>query len=167
MKLLLHDLSSSDASQYLSFADQASYQVVGPSQKAPVKCVGCFGCWIKTPGECVMKDGFNRMGEYIGNCESFTIITQSRYGEFSQFIKNILDRSISAVHPYFVKRNGEMHHKLRYQKHPKFRVICYSDDLSEEEKDTFEKRIEATAVNLGCSSSNVTFLNGLHENISL
>ena len=107
MKLLLHDLSSSDASQYLSFADQASYQVVGPSQKAPVKCVGCFGCWIKTPGECVMKDGFNRMGEYIGNCESFTIITQSRYGEFSQFIKNILDRSISAVHPYFVKRNGE------------------------------------------------------------
>lgn len=167
MKLVLHDLSSSDAGQYLSVADQATYQIVGPSQKAPVKCIGCFGCWIKNPGECVMKDGFNRMGEYIGNCESFTIITQSRYGEFSQFIKNVLDRSISAVHPYFVKRNGEMHHKLRYQNSPELRVICYSNDLSEEEKDTFEKRIHATGVNLGCSSSNVTFLNGLHENISL
>ena len=19
-------------------------------------CIGCFGCWIKTPGECILKD---------------------------------------------------------------------------------------------------------------
>lgn len=167
MNLLLHDLSSSDASQYLSISDKQSYQIVCPSPKAPVKCIGCFGCWIKTPGKCVLKDGFNRMGEYIGNCNEFTIITQSRYGEFSCFTKNILDRSISTVHPYFAKRNGEVHHKLRYQNHPRLHVICYSSDLSEEEKKNLENRVKAMSVNLGCSTSSVTFLNGLHQTISL
>lgn len=167
MNVLLHDLSASDVSQYLSISDPSSYQIVGPTQKAPVKCLGCFGCWIKTPGECVIKDGFNHMGEYLGNCDTFTIITQSRYGEFSCFTKNILDRSISTVHPYFSKRNGEIHHKLRYNNHPKLQVICYSSDLTTEEKDAFEKRIKAASINLGCSSSSVTFLNGLHETISL
>lgn len=161
MKLLLHDLSASYAGQYLSISDKQSFQIVGPAERSPVKCIGCFGCWIKTPGECVLKDGFNHMGEYLGNCEAFTIITQSRYGEFSCFIKNILDRSISTVHPYFVKRQGEIHHKLRYQNHPGLQVICYSSDLSEEEKNTFENRVKATAVNLGCSIHSVTFINGL------
>ena len=153
MKLLLHDLSPSNVSQYLSVSDKQSFQIVGPAEKSPVKCVGCFGCWIKTPGECVLKD--------------FTIITQSRYGEFSCFIKNILDRSISTVHPYFVKRQGEIHHKLRYQNHPGLQVICYSSDLSEEEKNTFENRVKATAVNLGCSTHSVTFINGLDQSILL
>ena len=167
MNVLLHDLPASDFENYVSISDKSSYQIVGPTEKPPVKCVGCFGCWIKNPGECILKDGYNRMGEYIGNCETFTIITDSRYGEFSRFTKNILDRSISTVHPYFVKREGEIHHKLRYDNHPKLQVICYHKDLTLEEKDTFMKRVKATALNLGCSSSSTTFVDGLQNTISL
>lgn len=167
MKLLLHDLSSADAERYLPVLDKHTYQIVGPSQKSPVKCIGCFGCWIKNPGECVFKDGFNRMGEYIGNCEEFIIITKSRYGEFGCFTKNIIDRSISAVHPYFTKRKGEMHHKLRYNNSPKLNVICYSDDLTDGEKENLENRVKAMAVNLGCSDSSVIFLDGLNQVIAL
>lgn len=163
MNVLLHDLSLENANHYLSINDKSSLQIVCMSDKPPVKCVGCFGCWIKNPGECIMKDGYNHMGEYFGNCEKIIIVTSSRYGEFSVFIKNIIDRSISTVHPYFVKRNGEMHHKLRYNNRPSFNVICYSDDLSGDEKETFEERVKAASVNLGAKEYSVTFTNGLKE----
>ena len=67
------------------------------------------------------------------------------------------------MHPYFVKRNGEMHHKLRYNNKPSFNVICYSDDLSGDEKEAFEERVKAASVNLGAKEYSVTFTNGLKE----
>ena len=54
MNVLLHDLPASDFENYVSISDKSSYQIVGPTEKAPVKCVGCFGCWIKNPGECTL-----------------------------------------------------------------------------------------------------------------
>ena len=24
-------------------------------------CIGCFGCWLKTPGKCITKDSFDYM----------------------------------------------------------------------------------------------------------
>ena len=69
MNVLLHDLSLENANNYLSINDKSSLQIVCMSDKPPVKCVGCFGCWIKNPGECIMKDGYNHMGEYFGNCK--------------------------------------------------------------------------------------------------
>ena len=25
-------------------------------------CIGCFGCWVKTPGQCVIHDGYENTG---------------------------------------------------------------------------------------------------------
>ena len=30
-------------------------------------CTGCFGCWIKTPGRCVLPDPYRDMGAYLAN----------------------------------------------------------------------------------------------------
>ena len=77
-------------------------------------CIGCFGCWIKTPGKCVIKDNYSNMGQLLSRCDELILISKSTYGGFSPFIKNVLDRSISYISPNFVTRNGEMHHKRRY-----------------------------------------------------
>lgn len=38
----------------LVLAEDASF--VDLSQAKVTNCVGCFGCWTKTPGRCVIRD---------------------------------------------------------------------------------------------------------------
>lgn len=33
-----------------------SWQLVDLSALKITPCVGCFGCWVKTPGRCVIRD---------------------------------------------------------------------------------------------------------------
>lgn len=122
------------------------------------KCIGCFGCWIKTPGKCVIKDGYEDMGKLLSQCSELIIISRCVYGSVSPFIKNVMDRAISYIHPNFVLRKGEMHHKRRYDN-----VICitacfYGENISEAEKETARKLIAANADNYDGKVNKVIFM---------
>ena len=115
MKLLIHDLNEKEweeaAQQY------EGYEVI--SDKGNIKpCVGCFGCWLKTPGQCVIKDGYDRMGALIHQAEEVTVISRYTYGGFSSFVKNVMDRSIGWVLPYMEIHHGEMHHRILHVRRP-------------------------------------------------
>ncbi|MDO5294237.1 MAG: flavodoxin family protein [bacterium] len=159
MKVVLHDLTEDEINQTLQSAKD-DLVIVTKQEKEPHNCIGCFGCWVKDPGECVIKDGYEHMGEYLGNCEEFIIVCTSIYGEFSPYVKTIIDRSISVCHPYFTKREGMMHHKLRYDNQPRMTVYCYSEHMTKEERMTFRNRCKAMAINLGIKGIGVHFLHG-------
>jgi len=156
MKLLIHDL------------EEENFKGILPSTIDNVKiisadntihnCIGCFGCWIKTPGACVIRDKYGDMGEYLSKCDDVIIISKCFYGGFSPFIKNVMDRSISYLHPYFVIRKGEMHHRSRYNNNFNLKVWFYGENITEQEKKTAEKLIQANAINLNCSLKEVTFV---------
>ena len=78
-------------------------------------CMGCFGCWAKTPGECVIKDGYDRVGQIFKDAEEIVVISRWTFGGFSPFVKNIFDRSIGHALPFFQIIDGEMHHVPRYE----------------------------------------------------
>lgn len=109
MKLFIHDLKSEDFKEI--FPNISNDTIVISDNGDIHHCIGCFGCWVKTPGVCVIGDKYGNMGEYLSKAEEIIIISKCCYGGFSPFVKCILDRSISYVHPYFVIKNGEMHHK--------------------------------------------------------
>ena len=163
MKLLLHDLSASDAGQYLSISDKQSFQIVGPAEKSPVKCVGCFGCWIKTPGQCIIQDEYQRMGELLAKAEEVTVISRCSFGGYSSFVKNVLDRSIPYILPFFEIRKGEMHHKSRYENHLAFTSIFYGDDITEAERETAGKLAKANALNYNGTAKSVIFVSGIEQ----
>ena len=101
-------------------------------------CDGCVGCWIKTPGECVKKnDLLNKINNNLINSDLVIFITAIIFGQYSSVMKNVIDRFIPNVLPFFVKRNGIMIHPERYNKYPFQILIGYGDDLTNEEKDTF------------------------------
>ena len=58
-------------------------------------CTGCFGCWFKTPGRCIVPDRYQKMGENIAKATDWILITKNTFGGFSSFTKNVMDRSIS------------------------------------------------------------------------
>ena len=63
MKLIIHDLSNEDFSSISK--NIRGDNIVISKCKGINRCIGCFGCWIKTPGECVIKDDYNKMSEKI------------------------------------------------------------------------------------------------------
>ncbi|GAA0779115.1 flavodoxin family protein [Clostridium subterminale] len=161
MKLLIHDLESKDFKKI--FPNQLDDTMVISDDGTIHHCIGCFGCWIKTPAACVIRDKYGDMGEYLAKCKEIIIVSKCCYGGFSPFVKNVLDRSISYIHPYFVIRNGEMHHRRRYKNHIDMKVCFYGENITEKEKQTGEKLMKANSINLNCDISSISFVNSIEE----
>ncbi len=154
MNLLLHDLTN-DYFNYLLPSIDKNIKVIS-NEKEIHNCIGCFGCWIKTPSTCIINDDYKNMGKLISKCDELIIISECFYGGLSPFVKNVLDRSISYVHPYLVIRNGEMHHKSRYNKQIKLIYHLYGN-ISCEEKVTAKNLIKANKLNLNAHSCSIKF----------
>jgi hypothetical protein len=161
MKLLIHDLEEGEFKELLS--SKIDNVTIVSDDGTIHHCIGCFGCWIKTPGACVIRDKYGDMGECLSKCNEVIIISKCFYGGFSPFVKGVMDRSISYIHPYFEIRNGEMHHKDRYNNHFDLKVWFYGENITEQEKQTAEKLIQANAINLKCKTQKVTFVQDIAE----
>ena len=161
MKLMIHDLNDKTMKCLLSGITE-DVTLVSDNGTAH-HCIGCFGCWIKTPGACVIRDHYGDMGERLSKCDEVVIISQCFYGGFSPSVKKVMDRSISYNHPYFVTRNGEMHHRRRYQNQFALKVWFYGENITEKEKQTAQKLIQANAVNLDCGVESIVFVRNVSQ----
>lgn len=144
MNLLIHDLDEKEWEQIAQ--DYRGWEVIAPSKEIK-PCVGCFGCWLKTPGECVIKDGYNRMGALIHQADELVVMSKYTYGGFSSFVKNVFDRSIGWVLPYFTIVDNEMHHKKRYPEDKKITVIFRGRGLTKEDQADAKRYVEAVCRN--------------------
>lgn len=120
-------------------------------------CIGCFGCWLKTPGKCVIRDAYGNMGACLAQSDEVVLVSRCCFGGPSPFIKNVLDRCIPYIHPYFVNRNGEMHHRQRYQRTFNLTVVFYGERLTERERQTARGWVRAMSVNLCCNVKQILF----------
>ena len=155
MNLIVHDLSQEMWNALaLSFGKETK---IIDRQGEIKKCVGCFGCWVKTPGQCIIKDDYQKMGELLAQTEELILISKCSFGGFSSFVKNVMDRSISYILPFFEMRNGEMHHKSRYSNKLKIKAVFYGEDITEDEKETARELVKANAINLNGIVQEVVF----------
>lgn len=120
-------------------------------------CIGCFGCWIRTPGACLINDRCEMIPRKISECSELWLISRSLYGGHSQNVKAVLDRSIGYILPYFRIVKGEMHHCKRYDHDFKL-VSCYFGEISAAEKEIAQQLTQANALNMGISSYETLFL---------
>lgn len=156
MKLIITDIEN--------FAPPigGKYKIIKP--KGSIRhCIGCFGCWVKTPGQCVIHDGFENTGINMGQCSELIFISECCYGSFSPFVKMVQDRSISYIHPDFVIRKGEMHHKRRYKNVITLSAYFYGENITEAEKETARKIVEANADNYDGTVKDVRFYKSIQE----
>lgn len=131
LRLLIHDLDTKDFEKI--FTNPLNDTMIISDDGTINHCIGCFGCWVRTPGACVIRDNYGDMGEHLSKCNELIIISKCCYGGFSPFVKNVLDRSISYIHPDFRNINGEMHHRRRYKNHINMKV-CIMGKISLKKK---------------------------------
>lgn len=154
MNMVIHDLNEREWDKLK--AGYEGYEIIS-KDKSIKPCVGCFGCWLKTPGECVIKDGYECMGEKLSKTEKLVIISKYTYGGFSSFVKNVIDRSISYVLPFLRVIEGETHHKYRYEKKLDLEVIFYGTEATLEIQNAATKYVKAVCLNLGATLGGVSF----------
>lgn len=144
MKLLIHDYSEKEwekiAENYRDYTILSDQGTIQP-------CIGCFGCWIKTPGICVRHDGFEEMSKRLHDAEEVLVFSKYTYGGFSSFVKNVFDRSIGYILPYLTVIDHETHHKRRYKDAKPFRFV-FRGHLTKEDQKIAETYVKAVLKNL-------------------
>lgn len=105
MKVIIHDLREGEAlSQEKS--DKDSVVIHANNQYAP--CCGCFKCWLKNAGFCIMKDSLQHIGALIGQSDPLIIVSQCCYGGYSSPVKAILDRAIGGLSHFLPGGAGKL-----------------------------------------------------------
>jgi len=111
-------------------------------------CVGCFGCWLKTPGVCaITNDAANGIAAKAISSDAIVLLSEITYGGFSADVKAYLDRSVQNILPLFTMYKGEMHHPMRYERFPIWIAVGYGD-VSDAEKQTFTLLADRNALNM-------------------
>jgi multimeric flavodoxin WrbA len=83
-------------------------------------CVGCFGCWLKTPGQCVQPDSGREIARAILNSDTTVLFSPLMFGSYSPELKRMVDRCLSPLNlPYLQVSHGETHHEPRYDRYPR------------------------------------------------
>ena len=102
-------------------------------------CRGCFDCWVKTPGECAMRDGITEINRTCMQSDVVVYLCPSVFGQFSANMKSVIDRWLPNMLPFFMTRkDGSTMHPPRYQDYPKQIFIGYGEDVSPEEAQLFQ-----------------------------
>ncbi|MFH2115958.1 MAG: NAD(P)H-dependent oxidoreductase [Spirochaetota bacterium] len=90
-------------------------------------CLGCFACWVKTPGVCVIADEGRTLVEALMPADLFVLITSIPFGSYAPAIKRALDRSIPILLPFFTVHEGEMHHLQRSRRRRRVLHVPYGE----------------------------------------
>jgi multimeric flavodoxin WrbA len=97
-------------------------------------CLGCFGCWLKTPGRCVVRgDAWEPLFRSFLEADLVLLGGAIPYGSFAPPVKAVLDRWLPALLPYFRRFRGEMHHVPRYDRLPRILSIAFGEASAIEE----------------------------------
>ena len=95
---------------------RADVEVVDLRKKNIKNCIGCFSCWTKTPGKCILKDDmseelFTKWAEV-----DFTVYATPLYHfTLNATMKTFVERTLPMLHPFFEIHDGKTHHPLRIE----------------------------------------------------
>ncbi|MDR2179383.1 MAG: hypothetical protein LBP21_03650 [Synergistaceae bacterium] len=165
-RLVLHDLPDLSGNQTENlikslleklFPWDGGVYTLFPADPPVRPCVGCFGCWVATPGKCVIDDRGSALAPLISKHDELIVIGRLLFGGFSPDVKALLDRSIGSILPFFRIVNGETHHEKRCKNPLSLRYIFYGPDISEFEKGIARRLAAANACNFGAETYTSSF----------
>jgi multimeric flavodoxin WrbA len=87
-------------------------------------CIGCWGCWVKTPGQCSNGDTTSlEMDRAVIHSDFVLWAAPLKMGFPSSLLKMAMDKHLPLIHPYMVVDQGEAHHLKRYPRYPRLGLL--------------------------------------------
>ncbi|SDA52778.1 hypothetical protein SAMN02910368_01080 [Lachnospiraceae bacterium G11] len=114
-------------------------------------CIGCNFCWLKTPGECSVKDDYEQILKRIIHANQMWVISDTALGFIDHKGKNIFDRILPIATMYLTFKGDQMRHVRRYKNTTDIGLI-YKGDV---EKDFLLRWNERAALNFHSKSLGV------------
>jgi multimeric flavodoxin WrbA len=96
--------------------------------KTLAPCKGCFQCWLKTPGICIIDDDNRELSRKLIEGDLAVFLTPVGFGAYSPELKRMLDHVIANISPFFTRVNGETHHRKRYDRYPDLMIVGWLDE---------------------------------------
>ncbi len=125
----------------------AVVQVYTLSEMHTGTCIGCFGCWVKTPGVCIEPDAGRDVSAAVVQSDVTILLSPIMFGGYSSEIKKVQDRWLPLVLPFFGLFHGEIHHLPRYAHYPRLVAFGLQRQPDEEEADLFKTLVGRNALN--------------------
>jgi multimeric flavodoxin WrbA len=123
-------------------------------------CVGCFKCWVQTPGECVQNDDGRDVARAIAQSDTIAFLSPVTFGGYSSTLKHAADRMIPTISPLFQWVHGEMHHRLRYTPAKRFLSVGWQPDPDTDSANVFGDLARRNAANLHAPAWGSAVLHG-------
>lgn len=117
-------------------------------EKEIAECTGCFACWDRTPGRCVIPDDGIEVASEVVTSDILILLTPVTFGGYSYPLKNALDRCIAISLPYLRIMGGEVHHPRRYTHKQRLVVIGYLPARDGEAQQVFAQLVERNSHNI-------------------
>ncbi|MBA3073189.1 MAG: hypothetical protein FP831_06315 [Anaerolineae bacterium] len=93
-------------------------------RELPLKyCTGCWGCWVKTPGNCQADSASQEMDEAVINADFVLWAAPMKMGYPSELLKMAMDKHLPLIHPYMEVDQFEAHHLKRYVRYPRLGLV--------------------------------------------
>ena len=84
------------------------------TSKLDVKpCLGCFDCWLKTPGRCVQRDDMDWLLPKMNEADLWVFATPLYVDGVTGPMKGMMDRLLPSIQPIIEIRKGRCRHPRR------------------------------------------------------
>lgn len=114
---------------------------------AMAHCIGCFNCWIKTPGICIADDSGRDSTAAVAASDTTIFFSPVIFGGYSSLLKRSQERRLPLTLPFFEKVHGEIHHAPRYPNPPRVIGIGVQEHPDEAEAALFKIMVGRNALN--------------------
>ena len=156
MVLVINTLKGKLCNKHIaSLFDKANsqFQMIDTDDLNIHHCIGCNVCWLKTPGQCAVKDDYKQIIQQLVDAQDLWLVSDIRYGFLDYRGKRIMDRIMPMLNMNIEIRDGWMRHQLRY--HALNVGVLYRGDGNQA---LLEEWCERCAKNLGGKSLGVISL---------
>jgi hypothetical protein len=153
--LLLNGCSSND--EYALSALEFLTSALGEGGEQPLvidleglrvaDCNGCFGCWTRTPGECVIRDDAPAVTAQLAHSDKIVFFCPVVFGGFAPNLKRVIERSISLLLPFMRVYHGELHHPPRYGREYELCGVGILNRPDPEASACFRERVRRLSLN--------------------
>lgn len=112
------------------------------------QCRGCFGCWVKTPGRCAIRDDGERLAREVVAADVMVFASPISMGFTSALLRRAHERLLPLLHPYFKLVEGEVHHVQRYPRRARMALLHGHEGVDGEDRALLRVLHERMALNM-------------------